>query len=132
MPPRAAHNILMNFGFKSEKKRKALIKALAIPPSQVIKPQAPINYFPLKQNKKEYSLKSVFPRGTYFIDYMFEKDFIYLLCIGANSRYCYAVVTNTERDRDGAFVTSNVGRNFETFKKAMDEIIVKSGQVDRV
>jgi hypothetical protein len=70
------------------------MKTLAIPPSQVIRPQAPTNYFPLKQNKKEFSLKSVFPRGTYFMDYMFEKDIIYLLCIGANSRYCYAVMTN--------------------------------------
>ena len=61
----------------------------------------PVNSFPLKENKKRYSLRVVAPIGTYLMDLMFVSGFVYLIVINVNTRKAYAKETSKyENDED--------------------------------
>ena len=62
----------------------------------------PIDSFPLKDNKKKYSLHVVAPIGTYIMDLMFVSGFVYLIAINVNTRKAYAVSTTNYSNDDEA------------------------------
>ena len=53
-----------------------------------------INYFPLKENIKKYSLHTIAPKDTFLIDLMFDNDYTYLIMININTRKLRAEQTN--------------------------------------
>ena len=60
----------------------------------------PIDSFPLKENKKQYSLHVVAPIGTYIMDLMFVSGLTYLIVINVNTRKAYAKNTNVKEFGD--------------------------------
>ena len=62
----------------------------------------PIDSFPLKDNKKKYSLHVVAPIGTYIMDLMFVSGFVYLIAINVNTRKAYAASTTNYSNDDEA------------------------------
>jgi hypothetical protein len=122
-----------NLGYKSKLKRKYGMSALNINPADVPVLRAPVNSFPIKDNMKQYSLKSYYKRGTYIVDFMFETRFItYLVCINANTRYLYVVNTNvsTKENDDGMItILPNDSKTITAYLEALKHIIASGAQI---
>ena len=58
------------------------------------------NKFPLKENRKNYSLHTIAPKDTYMMDLMFDNhnEYCYLVLINVNTRKLYVQQTNIEKD----------------------------------
>ncbi len=93
--PKDVINSINATGFKSPHKVLKIVREL-YPDSKIniddvkSKLTLPTNSFPLKDNKKRYSLHVVAPIGTYIIDLMFVSGFVYLIAINVNTRKAYA------------------------------------------
>ncbi len=84
-------DFINNTGFKSSNKVNAIVRnkypdvnvsAKLMNELQTL----PTNYFPLKKNKKKYSLKVVAPHKSYLIDLVFDQGLTYLVSIEINTR----------------------------------------------
>ena len=89
------------------------------------------NTFPINDNKKFY-LHSCKSPHTYFIDYMFEFDYCYLIAINANTRYLYVQPVNTIIQQDGRIHSAGT-KNLKTsrfFQKALKKLITHAKWFD--
>ncbi len=84
----------------------------------------PKNYFPLKNNKKKYSLKVVAPHKSYLIDLVFDQGLTYLVSIEINTRKGYAVLTNIRisDDIDSLTVYTDKTKTGQQVVQAMQEL----------
>ena len=97
------------------------------------------NYFPLKQNLKNYGLHVLAPRYSYLIDLMFEnkKSFCYLVAININTRKLWVEPTNVkiiskDDDEDDAKIQYRVieqMKNSEVYIEALQTMIAKGMRV---
>lgn len=82
----------------------------------------PVNSFPLKENKKRYSLRVVAPVGTYIMDLMFVSGFVYLIAINVNTRKAYAKETSiyeSDEEAKEILVDKAGGKTIKQIKEAL-------------
>jgi hypothetical protein len=119
-----------NLGYKSKLKRKYIMNVLNINPADVPALRTTVNSFPIKDNMKQYGLKSCYKQGTYIVDFMFETRVItYLVCINANTRYLYVVNTNiTTKENDTGVVSimPNDSKTISAYIEALKHIMSKA------
>ena len=119
----------INFGYKGLDKIKSLYKHYG---KEYVEPKVQkqiTNYFPLKQNIKNYSLHKVRPRNSWLIDLMKSGKIYYLLAINVNTRYLLAEPTNAtieeNKDDEGIVKISNSAKNEKICADVMQRLINK-------
>ena len=99
--PEDINEFIKGSGYKSKDKIVALIKKGYGDKTYINLPNYPINKFPLKENKKKYTLHFVAPRYSYMIDLMFEnRKYCYLIAININTRKLWVENTNIKTSDD--------------------------------
>ena len=116
MPVDKFDNII---GYKSKTKRRVLNKTnygKYLPPS--VEKTSSTRRFPLKENKKLYSLRSVAPKDVFLIDLMFDGDNTYLIMININTRKLRVRQTNIKIEE-----LKNKAKSAQAIKLALESII---------
>jgi hypothetical protein len=109
--------------------------SLKLTPEQIesLKPGPLTEPFNIKSNRR-FQLSSVYPPGTYIIDFMFVLNrFTYLVCINGNTRMLYVELTsNTSKDRDGNLVVNRDAKTSTAFITALQAIMSRCGKIRRL
>jgi hypothetical protein len=110
------------FGYRSRNKIKALGGDDYKIPDPDDTPEKQ-NWFPIKRNIN-YQLRHVDRPNTYLIDLMFAgKDYAYLICVNANTRFLMVETTNLVADEDGKLLMMNAKKDSASFLTAFERIL---------
>ncbi len=140
---------IINTGYKGVDKIKHLYKTnYGIDVGNIKISEENKNYFPMKENKKKYSLHKVAARKTYLIDLMKSGKIYYLIAINVNTRYLlaeptnvinnvesfaqgdkFAVINMDEDEENGIVNVSNSAKNSKLCADAMQRLINKGWDV---
>jgi hypothetical protein len=114
--------------FKSLKKSAIVARTLGYNRNNVAIFEQQINSFPIKENRKRYCLKAVYPAGTWFMDIIIFHAYYYLLLVEATSRMAFARLLNSRSA--GEVIDPQTGTiNTHAFIKCFSEILNKFSQV---
>lgn len=102
IPKQDLNEFIQQIGYKSKDKIKHLIqKNYGIEYHNSWLPDFTPNYFPLKENKKNYGLHIVAPPNSFMIDLMFENgQYVYLVAINMNTRKLWVESTEFQIEQN--------------------------------
>jgi hypothetical protein len=90
------------------------------------------NSFPLKKNKKHYSLHHIAPKNTYIEDIVFfesgfKRKIAFLILINENTRQAHAIPLNIVVNNEGKEILISGEKSIESYIPALSRLIVKQG-----
>ena len=110
-------------GFKDKDKYKFGTRTYERNP---VMKQTITNRFPLKDNLKKYGTHKVAHRGSYMIDFMFHKKYVYLVAININTRYAMVEMTNvsaSDENESQERVISKDAKTTSSYLRALMKMI---------